>query len=288
MSNMFSSITELLSPYQHRIESALKSNISALGPYGRLREACEYALLSGGKRFRPALVFIIADALNKGIDVSHAALAVEYFHTASLIADDLPCMDNDDQRRAQPSLHKAYDETTALLSTYGLIAEGYSCIAKNVEVLRQSGHQYCDRIGTLALENASYNTGVLGATGGQYLDIFPPNLTLETIQETINKKTVTLFEISFVFGWLFGGGSEKHLDVVKESAKHFGLAFQIADDIGDMEQDAQNGRRVNLAAIFGVEQAKKTIQNELRLLDQKLQFLGINSPALTGLVSLIK
>lgn len=279
-------LLKLLEVYQSRTEDKIKKNISSLGGSGKLREACEYALLNGGKRFRPALVFMVADGLKQGCDVTSAALAIEYFHTASLIADDLPCMDDDDTRRNRPSVHKVYGEATALLASYALIAAGYGAIATCVNDLvktRPFAAAEANYVGILALENVCYNTGLDGATGGQFLDIFPPDLTLETLRDVIHKKTVTLFEISFVFGWLFGGGDPKSLNFVKKAASHFGMAFQIADDLGDVEQDAKNGRKINMAGVFGVESAKKMFHEEITGYRQMLKMLGLETPELLGL-----
>ena len=90
-----------------KIEEELFSFVEKMGERNTLRDACGYALTNGGKRLRPLFVLMIADALGFGLDAMPAALGVEFFHTASLIADDLPCMDDDDMRRSRPSLHKA-------------------------------------------------------------------------------------------------------------------------------------------------------------------------------------
>lgn len=91
-------------------------------------EGIKYTLLNGGKRFRPIIVLLIADTLGKGYPVIESAIAVDFFHTSSFVADDLPCMDNDDMRRSVLSTHKKFEESIALLATYALIAEGYKCI----------------------------------------------------------------------------------------------------------------------------------------------------------------
>lgn len=261
---------ELLAPYQKIVENAIRENISALGPKSALRDACEYALLNGGKRFRPALVLMIANALDKGNDATQAALAIEYFHTASLVVDDLPSMDNDDERRNKPSVHKAYGEPAALLVSYALIAAGYGCIATNAKQMDS------DKVCILALENATHNTGLFGATGGQFIDLYPPDLSLETLRDVIHKKTVSLFEIAFVFGWLFGGGATEKLDLVKKAASHFGTAFQITDDLGDVEQDIANKRFVNVAVTFGKEKAEQIVQEEIEGFLHTIERLGLN------------
>lgn len=286
MSNTNKTLVEfeaILDPFKKKIERGIQESFSVLGEKNALREACEYALLNGGKRIRPALVLMIANALGHKADVLQAALAVEYFHTASLIADDLPCMDNDDMRRDNPSVHKVYGESIALLASYALIAEGYRCLAKNAELLKKSQLPFAplaDRICTLALENATENTGIFGATGGQFLDLFPPKHSLEAIEEVIKKKTVSLFEISFVLGWLFGGGSLEQIDAVKKSAYHFGMAFQIADDLSDFEQDSKQEKTSNLAIVFGVEKAKKMFHEEITRLGICIQRLNITIPEL--------
>lgn len=267
-------IVSVLNPYKQKIDVKLIESFTELGPKNILQEACKYAVSNGGKRFRPAIVLMVAQALGN-MDVSEAALAVELFHTASLVADDLPCMDDDDERRNRPSLHKVYGETIALLVSYALIAAGYECLAKNARIVNSEidGSQIC----LLALENATFNTGLSGATGGQFLDVFPPDFSLKTLREVIHKKTVSLFEIAFVLGWLYGGGAHEKLDSVKMVAGHFGMAFQIADDLEDIEQDQSNGRKVNIALAFGKDDAVKMFHEEISLYYQKLRELELES-----------
>lgn len=281
----------ILADHQREFELKLQVSISDLGQKTKLRDACEYALMNGGKRFRPCMVLLIAKALRAPIDVSQAALAVEFFHTASLVADDLPCMDDDDLRRDKPSVHKVFGEATALLVSYALIATGYEFLAKNAELLRYSDAPYktnSDRICLLALESSTKNTGLLGATGGQFLDINPPDLKIETIMKIIHMKTVSLFEISFVLGWLYGGGSLDKLDLVKKAAAHFGMAFQIADDIGDLEQDKRNNRLVNLAAVCGTESASLMFQKEIKDFKYTFKQLGLIIPEMHHMCSLLE
>lgn len=283
-------IGSILGPYQKQIEQKIKDSIPSLGDKTPLRDACEYALLNGGKRFRPILVFMVANALGNKFDVTSAALAVEYFHTASLIADDLPCMDNDDERRNKPTLHKVHGEGTALLATYALIAAGYERLTKNAHEMEQSQSGKgidANKICVMAIENATYNTGLFGATGGQFLDVNPPDLTEKTIRDVIHKKTVSLFEISFVLGWLYGGGKIELLDKVKKAASHFGMAFQIADDFDDMAQDAKNDRFVNMAAVLGKEGAARAFHAEIKGFFQTLKELDLENSPLSQIASVL-
>lgn len=265
-----------------KIEQEVAKSIATLGEKNKLRDACEYALTNGGKRFRPLIVYFVADALGHGLNVSEAALSVEFFHTASLVADDLPCMDNDDERRDKPSVHKVYGETIALLSSYALITAAFEKIHRNAEVLKAAGPPYsssADLVASFALESASRCAGILGATGGQFYDLFPPSLTLESIRQVIYKKTVTLFEVAFVFGWLFGGGDFQALAQVRKLAYHFGMAFQIADDMGDVRQDEKKCQDINIARFVGKERAWTLFEDEMRHVEKLMKLLKLDTPS---------
>lgn len=268
--------------HRDRIEQEIAKSILSFGEKTKLRDACEYALTTGGKRFRPLIVILVAEALGNGLNVYESALSVEFFHTASLIADDLPCMDNDDERRDKPSLHKVYGEAIALLSSYALITAAFEKIHSNALVMQETPAPFChfsDRACTLALESATYCAGILGATGGQFLDLFPPNQNLDTVKQVIYKKTVTLFQVSFVLGWLFGGGDISKLEKVKKAAYHFGMAFQTADDLGDMLQDEKKQREMSIARLIGKERALLLFDEEMRHLHNNLKELGILTPS---------
>ncbi len=241
-----------MTTYQARIDEGLLRSIEEMGEKNRLRDACEYALMSGGKRLRPVLVLMIGEALGHNLDVLPSALGVEFFHTASLIADDLPCMDDDDLRRGRPSLHKEFGESVAMLASYTLIASGYGAIHQNREALRKSGSfgSRADEVAILCLESATRCAGIQGATNGQFLDLYPPDSSVATHRKIIAQKTGTLFEIAFVFGWLFGGGDVALLPTVRKAAHHLGMAFQVRDDL----QDA-NGKIPQAEAVFGEEMA---------------------------------
>lgn len=272
---MQTSLADVLLPYQTHINQKIHENECALGPHSLVRDACQYALETSGKRFRPALLMMIVEALGSSEDVTHAALAVEYFHTASLIADDLPCMDDDSFRRQVPATHIKFGESTALLATYALIATGYDYIA----LQSQSKPQ----LAPLAIRCVSRTTGLCGATGGQYYDLNLPALTKEALEQIIVLKTVSLFEMSFCLGWIFGGGDSEKLNVVSELAYHFGMAFQIADDLEDWDQDD-----VNLAKLIGREDAYKTIQKHIGLFFHKAQALNLNLDKFLVLIESMK
>ncbi len=266
--------------YKDKVEDEITKGIVDFGEKTKLRDACEYALKSGGKRFRPLLVLLVAEALNHQLNVMDAAIAVEFFHTASLIVDDLPCMDNEKERRSRPTLHKIYGESIALLASYALVCAAFEKIQANTITMRGAPSPFgerADATGILSLGYLSRYAGIAGATGGQFYDLFPPTLTLGALKEVIYKKTVMLFEASFVLGWLFGGGEEEGLEKIRKGACHFGMAFQIADDLKDITQDEDNKRGVNLAKFLGKEKATTLFKEELNKFRKILTALGIET-----------
>lgn len=257
----------------HRIqalfETELVKGLSFLGKKTPLSQACEYALQGGGKRVRPLIVILIQEALQKK-RIPEAALSVEFFHTASLIADDLPCMDNDDFRRNNPSLHLAVGETTALLASYALISSAY-------EMIERAASQLNPEAGMVALKLASRCAGISGATGGQYADLFEKGRDWETIEWIINQKTGTLFEVAFAFGWIFGGGALDRLDEIKKLAYHFGMAFQIGDDLLDFKEDSKHKNPINTALCLGKEEALKRCLREIERFKEGLKALNLET-----------
>lgn len=285
MSRLFQS----LQSYQATVEEGLSRALSEMGEAGRLRDACEFALLNGGKRLRPGIVLMVAEALGAPHPVWRVALATEFFHTASLIADDLPCMDDARERRDRPALHLAFGEDVALLASYALIAEGYQYIADNVfELEREFPGRDWAHIGMLALRSASTNTGIRGTTGGQFLDLHPPESVAQSLPAMLHMKTTTLFEISFVFGWLFGGGDAGRLASVVQLARHFGLAYQIADDLEDVEQDSTREQAANYAIEFGIDEARAALWRALDAYASLADELELSSGALLEITALLR
>ncbi|MBX9744647.1 MAG: polyprenyl synthetase family protein [Chlamydiales bacterium] len=277
------------SEYLVYFEQELRSTIANMGEKTLLRDACEYALTNGGKRLRPLIVMLVAQAVGLELDVLPVSLGVEYFHTASLIADDLPCMDDDDERRSRPSLHKAFPESVALLASYTLIAAGYESIYLNGKVMQKQPAfaLQSDKVVALALEEVSRCAGILGATNGQFLDLFPPDQTLETILKIMNQKTVSLFQLSFVLGWLFGGGDPARIEEVKRCAGHMGLAFQIADDLQDCAQDEKQQSEINIVSACGLEKATELFSQEMRLFECSLEELNLKTPAFQQVIAFL-
>lgn len=274
-----------------RIEKEIAASIVFFGEKTKLRDACEYALFSGGKRLRPIIVMMVAEALGHGLNVAPSALCVEFFHTASLIADDLPCMDNEEERRNKPTVHKVYGESIALLASYTLICSAFEKIYQNTLFLKEAPapfSNHADLVCTYALEIAARCGGILGATGGQFLDLYPPNQSIETVREIIYKKTITLFEGAFVLGWLFGGGAIEQIHLVKKAAYRIGMAFQVADDLDDLAQDENNQRSINIAKVLGKERTVHLFYQEMKGFKQQLEDLELFTPSFEKMCDLLQ
>ena len=258
---------------------ALQNDIPLLSPENKLVLSSQHCLLNGGKRIRPIITLAISEKLG---DISRAipsALSVEYFHTSSLIADDLPCMDNEAFRRDVKTLHNVYGESTALLTSYGLITAAFGKIHENSTLSDMANQRL-----SLGLECACRCAGFYGATTGQYWDLFPQEEGVNFSLKVIYHKTVTLFEVAFVLGWLFGGGNLDLLPKVKKLSFHYGMAFQITDDLLDAEEDLINKKSVNICSTIGVEKTSSllnehihqyfTLLDELDLRCEELTYIG--------------
>ena len=209
------------------------------GPRGRVIEAMRYAALGGGKRLRPFLVVASADLF----DVERArslrtAAAVEMVHSYSLIHDDLPAMDDADIRRGRPSVHREFDEATAILAGDGLLTESFAVLA------HPDTHPDANVRVRLVLE-LSAAAGVAGMVGGQMIDIAPERtgLDLAGIGELQRLKTGALIKFSCSAGAVLGAAEEWQIAALGAYADKLGLAFQIVDDLLDSEgSEAEIGK----------------------------------------------
>lgn len=262
---------EILQPYKIRFEKSLPAAFERFGPENKVKEAMCYALQGDAKRFRPALVYMVAEALQTGVDVTNVALTAEYFHTASLVADDLPCMDNDDYRRGRLTTHKVYGEAIALLASYAIISSGFDEIALN------EGSPETVRLG---IKQAAKFMGNSGLIGGQCNDLFPSTIDRQEYLKIVEGKTSALFDLALSLGWLFGKGAVEKLPIVHTAAHHFGIMFQIIDDLDDMQQDKMINK-LNFANFFGIEEAISTVQTSMSHFESALQALQLQSEALT-------
>lgn len=278
-------LKSLLAEHKNKIDDFIVCYFNSSG--NKLEEACQYALKGSGKRFRPCITLIVAELLGNNLEPLYAALAIELFHTASLIADDLPSMDDDPVRRDKPSLHKVFGENVALLTSYALIGEGYTCVLKNKEELRKKLKDI-DQRGDIAVSMLARSNGCEGAPSGQYLDLFPPVITQESLDLMLYRKTVLFFETAFVLGWLFGGGELAKIEQLKKASYHFGMAFQIYDDFLDLGQDKEKNKAINYFLALGVEKSKHCLRAHIEQCKQCLIELQLYKKVFQELLSFLE
>lgn len=216
-----------------RIEAWILNYFSARKPYGNLNDSMLYSLMAGGKRVRPVL--LLETCRMCGGDVEAAlpfACAVEMVHTYSLIHDDLPCMDDDDLRRGKPTNHKVYGEAAAVLAGDGLLTAAFEVM------LEQGGDLPRERV-LAAAACLGKAAGGRGMVGGQTLDMAAEGRTLteEELTELYALKTGALITAAAEMGCILAGGSEEQRAAVVRFAQKIGLAFQVRDDILDVEGD---------------------------------------------------
>ncbi len=264
---------------QERVDRALESLFSApREELARLYQAMRYSVAGGGKRVRPLLVYAACEALQGDAgQADGAACAVELIHAYSLVHDDLPAMDDDDLRRGQPTTHIAYDEACAILAGDGLQSLAF-------EALAEARHNPADpalRLSmVLALARAA---GPAGMVGGQAIDLESVGRQLDQqALETMHRhKTGALIEASVLLGALASGNSDEiSLKALQQYARAVGLAFQVQDDILDVESDTatlgktqgkdEANHKPTYPALLGMDQAK-AYAAELR--DQALHAL---------------
>jgi len=265
-----------LSYFHQKIEEALRNHLEKKsGDLPELEEAMAYAVLKGGRRIRPLLALIIASQLPHPEAAMPAALSTEFFHAASLVADDLPAMDDAKVRRDHPTVHASFGEQNALLVTYALISEGFQMLGDSFSI-------YPEEVGKgkrleQAVYLASLSTGLKGATGGQYLDLNAPPQTVDGLIDLLKRKTAALFHMAFGMGWIFGGGDLFKLPIVEQAAYDFGLSFQLADDLIDDESDRLQGKGFNLCHHLGRERVKELLNETVEKFKEAIETLGLDA-----------
>ena len=237
-------------------------------------EAMRYSVTAGGKRLRPVLCLASAEAVGgRRADAMPAACAIELIHTYSLIHDDLPAMDNDTMRRGRPTLHVVAGEGMAILAGDGLLTEAFVLLAANP---RATDPLLAERrLRVIAIVAAA--AGAAGMVGGQALDLacvtpdpegrLAPPLDADGLRAMHAKKTGALIRASAVAGAIMGGGTERDLNAIETAATELGLAFQIIDDVLDVDgastdlgktagKDAAAGKPT-YPALYGVARSRQ-------------------------------
>lgn len=279
---------------QQRTERALSIALKQLNIADLyLAEAMEYSLFNGGKRVRPFLVQATAQAM--GIDderVDIAMAAIEMVHSYSLVHDDLPAMDDDDLRRGQPTCHIKFNEATAILAGDALLTGAF-------EVLADSTVSFTDSQRLQQVRLLSQGAGAAGMVAGQAIDLASvgKDVNLEHLERMHAHKTGALIRISVLMGAYCGEPSPNDLSQLTIYANAIGLAFQVQDDILDIESDTetlgkQQGADVALnkptyPALLGLAGAKEKAAQLHQVALQALENISGNTTALAQLADYI-
>jgi geranylgeranyl diphosphate synthase, type II len=248
------------------VDEALKGLFPApQGPAADVVKSMVYSLFAGGKRLRPILCIAGAEAVGgKESSALTVACALELIHTYSLIHDDLPVMDNDDLRRGKPTNHKVFGEAVALLAGDGLLTEAFRLMssADPAEAVEPRSLLAVIRLVAAA-------AGYEGMVGGQAVDIQSEGKQVEPgVLEFIHThKTAALIAASVASGAILGGGKDEEVEAITRYGRNVGLAFQVADDILDVEGDSRNlgkgvggdarKRKITYPSIIGLASSKE-------------------------------
>ncbi|MDQ0817574.1 geranylgeranyl diphosphate synthase type II [Bacillus pumilus] len=239
---MTSNLNEFLTTRKQAIEDYLFTYVQELTIPEDLKSSMLYSLKAGGKRLRPVLVLALLHAYGKneedGIPVG---CAVEMIHTYSLIHDDLPCMDDDDLRRGIPTNHKVYGEATAVLAGDALLTESFRLITSQLSSSVSADKKL--RI----VDELVKSAGALGMVGGQFDDMEAEQkqVSLAELESIHARKTGKLLTFSVAAGAMLAGASDDDIEKLREFSYHIGIAFQIRDDILDLEGSEEKiGKRV--------------------------------------------
>ena len=267
-----------LASKRKQINEALENILDPAANSSRIVAAMSYSLTAGGKRVRPTLCLAAAEAVDGMTEeVMRAACALEMIHTYSLIHDDLPAMDNDELRRGQPTCHITFDEATAILAGDGLLTLAFQILSSNNFTNEKQALLWLKVLHRIALA-----AGYEGMIEGQMRDISSEGTRLElnALESMHARKTGALIEASVYSGAVLGGGSPNQIEQLGIYAQNIGLAFQVADDILNVEGDpAVMGKNVGTdqsrdkntyPALIGIDKSKKLAQ---KLVNNALQAL---------------
>ena len=229
-----------------------------------LHESMRYSVFAGGKRLRPILALAAYEICGGREDVIlPVACGLELIHTYSLIHDDLPCMDDDDLRRGQPTNHKVYGEGMAVLAGDALLTLAFECFLGR----GMNGLVSHETLGRLAGRIASA-AGSLGLVGGQAMDVvgFSQDRRLETLEATCRLKTGRLIEVSLESGAIVAGAGDSIVNAFSRYGRALGLAFQITDDLLNVTGDTKtmgkavhsdaSHHKVTFPELLGIDQAR--------------------------------
>ncbi len=287
-------LADYLAYQQKRIDAALDRWVPAESQDpSTIHQAMRYSLFAGGKRVRPLLAIAAAEAVCDDTEgIENAACSLELIHTYSLIHDDLPALDNDDLRRGRPTCHKVFGDAMAILAGDALLTLAFEVLSKLPTV---DAHRRIQLVAELA--TASGTVG--GMIGGQVNDIQGEGqpATAELLESIHRAKTGALLRASVRMGAIYAGAHEAKLAALTDFGEHVGLAFQIVDDVLDVEQssetlgktagkDAQQ-QKITFPAVYGLEASRTMADKQRAAAHEALDIFGDRAKYLREIADLI-
>ena len=278
------------------VDSALERFLpSEDTPPPSVHRAMRYSVLAGGKRLRPILVIAGAELVGASpSSVMPTACALEMIHTYSLIHDDLPAMDDDDYRRGRLTNHKVFGDAIAILAGDALLTLAFQLVAQNAALPGMDAKVVCDAVAEIA-EAA----GTAGMVGGQVVDIESEGktITAEALEYIHIHKTAALLRASLSAGARLGGADAAALAAIGEAGQNLGLAFQIVDDILDVEGSLETlgktagsderKQKVTYPALHGIEASRREARRFIERTKSRLGVFGARSAPLCALADFV-
>lgn len=288
------SFDTFVSSHKELVETELEARVENLACPDILKEAMVYSLKAGGKRIRPLLVFAVLDAFGKETKTGlEAACAIEMIHTYSLIHDDLPSMDDDDLRRGKPTNHIVFGEANAILAGDALLTLSFDILAGMNHPGVSPGQQL------ELIRKISTSAGPEGMVGGQVADMEAEGteITIDGLEYIHVHKTGKLLAASVLAGAILANATEKQKQLLEMFSRHLGLAFQIRDDILDIEGDQETiGKPVGsdegndkntYPALLTLQGAKQKLEQEITDAETILEKLGWKGSFLSEITQMI-
>ena len=244
-------------------------------------EAMRYSVMAGGKRLRPVLMNETFKLFGgQGEVVNYFMAAIEMIHTYSLVHDDLPAMDNDMLRRGKPTCHAVYGEAMGVLAGDALLNYAFETAIRAFECVEEDAALLAKALSVLARK-----AGVYGMIGGQVVDVESEKSNTDISQEKLDfiyeLKTGALIEASMMIGAILARASEEEVSIIEDIASKIGMAFQIQDDILDVEGDEavlgkpigsdERNEKATFVSFVGIEKSKEEVKN---LTDEAIQMLN--------------
>jgi len=264
-------------------------------PPPSVHRAMRYSVLAGGKRLRPILVIAGAELVGaQASRVIPTACALEMIHTYSLIHDDLPAMDDDDYRRGRLTNHKMFGDAIAILAGDALLTLAFQLVAQNAALTGVDARVVCDVVAEIAVA-----AGTLGMVGGQVVDIESEGKTLtpEALEYIHIHKTAALLRASLSVGARLGGADVAALAAVGDAGQSLGLAFQIIDDILDVEGSLatlgktagsdERKQKVTYPALHGIEASRREARRLIERTKSRLAVFGARSAPVCALADFV-